>query len=395
MVNKLTKTPVPILHIASHNINVGDGALISSIHRRLKYIAGIPLKFKAFDIVDFEPEYGGATLAQVDFAGHALTLIGGGGTIDSKRNRTTSGMAFPMSGQDIRQCKSPLAYVAIGYNLFGDQYLRNKEALIAVLNACADKGFPFSVRNDGSLERLQEAVGVAAEHVIEVPDPGFFIQIDDTHHAPQITPKRPRIIIQLAADNAAQRFSFYRNDLLNRAMNKLPFIDTSEHLTTVLSNLVVWFVQEYDAEIILAPHIATDIQLTADILRKLPTCIARKNARVLGIPSPLNADRFFAAYKQADLVIGMRGHSVICAVGLGVPCVALSTHPKVSGFMEKSGVADWSVAYSRDCFGELRTMSQQLLEDSQEYHRRRDEATKDFAERFDGFMQLCWQQTGL
>jgi len=34
----------------------------------------------------------------------------------------------------------------------------------------------------------------------------------------------------------------------------------------------------------------------------------------------------------------MRGHAVICSVGLGTPIIALSSHPKVRGFMESIGL---------------------------------------------------------
>lgn len=49
---------------------------------------------------------------------------------------------------------------------------------------------------------------------------------------------------------------------------------------------------------------------------------------------------FFDAYKKASVVIGMRGHSVICGVGLNTPTIALSSHSKVKGFMNMVGLSD-------------------------------------------------------
>lgn len=387
-------SPTRVLHIASHNINVGDGALISSIQRRLRAITATDIAYDEVDIVDFEPEFGGLKLDTIDFSPYALALVGGGGTIDSKKSRTISGMAFPMSGKRLRSLQTPLAYVGLGYNLFWGQPLRGREALREVLKVCQDQDIPFSVRNDSSLERLREAMGDTASSVIEIPDPGFFIEVDRSYTPPQFTARRPRILLQLAADNDAQRFSLLRNDFLDRVANRLPF-EKGHNLSTEIARLVVWLVKEHDAQVIFAPHITTDLSLVANVLQQLPVTVARKNTTVLGIPHPQNAHLFFSTYAQADLVIGMRGHSVICAVGLDVPCIALSTHPKVSGFMEKCGLGAWVVDYNLQFEEHLRDLTRKLLTNPQPYHSARATGTANFATRFDDFLRLCWSKVSL
>ena len=39
----------------------------------------------------------------------------------------------------------------------------------------------------------------------------------------------------------------------------------------------------------------------------------------------------------------MRGHAVICGTGLGIPTIAIDTHPKVGGFMKEIGMSDYSI----------------------------------------------------
>ena len=138
-------------------------------------------------------------------ADYDLVLVGGGGTIDGSPNHTESGMALPLSGDAIRRSPTPLAFVALGYNLFPGQTLHCRDPLIDVLTACRERGFPFSVRNDSSHERLVEAVGDAARDVVEVPDPGFFVRPDRSYVVPQMTGRRPSVLVQLAGDNLDRR----------------------------------------------------------------------------------------------------------------------------------------------------------------------------------------------
>lgn len=379
-----------ILHVASHHINVGDGALIWAIQNRLKHVAGEALHFDNIDVVDFDASYGGLSIETLNFDQYDLILVGGGGTIDARRDRIVSGMAFPLGAEQIRQLNTPLAYIGLGYNLFYAEPFRCKDALINVIEACKARNFPFSVRNDTSLERLRHAIGTTGDYVEEIPDPGYFIQADPNHHAPQfIDDHHPRIILQIAADNAAKRYSTLHNDLWNRVLTKLS-INTTGTIETSIAALISWLVQTFDAHVVLAPHITTDLQITANIINQVPKKIRRKSVRVLGVAHPQKAPQYFSGYADADLIIGMRGHSVICAVGLGRPCIGLSSHPKIRGFMEKCGLEDYVLDYSDNFLPTLQQMVERMFQDTDSYHQRRITGTRDFEIRFDNFIRKCW-----
>ena len=55
-----------------------------------------------------------------------------------------------------------------------------------------------------------------------------------------------------------------------------------------------------------------------------------------------------------DLVIGMRLHALILAAGLGVPVIAAEYDPKVRGFMEEIGRAEYSIPL--ECFKQKRIL---------------------------------------
>ena len=102
----------------------------------------------------------------------------------------------------------------------------------------------------------------------------------------------------------------------------------------------------------------------------------------------------FRPTPKSDLVIGMRGHSVICAVGLRVPCVAISTHAKVSGFMRKCALDHWSIPGPDHFERTVRQACQQLLDDPSAQFPARDTATAGFHNRFAQFMARAWSLTG-
>jgi polysaccharide pyruvyl transferase WcaK-like protein len=376
-----------VLHIASHEINVGDGALIDGIRGQLDAVADRPIDYQPLDVVPLGS--GAAAFDPAILADYDLVLIGGGGTIDGSVNHTESGMALPLGGAAIRQSPTPLAFVAIGYNLFPGQTLHCRGPLIDLLDACRQRGFPFSVRNDSSHERLVEAVGDAARDVVEVPDPGFFIRPDRSYVVPQMTGRRPTVLLQLAGDNLERRLGaapcrrwFARRPERTRR----GFVDQ-------IADLIAWLVTQRHAEVVLAPHITRDLRLTAEVIDRLPMSLARPHVRVLGVPHPSHAPQFFQAYAEADLVIGMRGHSVICAVGLRVPCVAISTHAKVAGFMRKCELSRWSIPWSEHFGSEVRQACAQLLDAPSAQLAARDAATANFHDRFAQFMAHAWRLT--
>jgi polysaccharide pyruvyl transferase WcaK-like protein len=277
--------------------------------------------------------------------------------------------------------------VGIGYNLFPGEVLHCKSQLIDVLQACREREFPFAVRNDGSWERLRTEVGTAASDVVEIPDPGFFVRVDADYACPQQLGRHPSVLLQVAGDNLTRRLGESQSSrfwMRTSQRRERQFVDQ-------MAAYIGWLVDACAAEVVLAPHIARDISLTGKIFDRLPPKISRPHVRMLGITHPLRAAQFFQAYARSDLVVGMRGHSVICAVGLRVPCLALATHQKVSGFMRKCGLAEWSIDWSPHCCEQIRDATRQLLTRPEVQLEARDRGTADFEQRFQHFMQRTWE----
>jgi polysaccharide pyruvyl transferase WcaK-like protein len=338
--------------------------------------------------MDFAGEAGHESFDANELRPDQLVLVGGGGLIDGRPGRSQSGMACPISGPVLRSTAARVAYVALGYNLFPGQELHCREALADVVAACRERGFPFSVRNDGSLERIREELGSAADSVVEIPDPGFFVPARPDAEIPAFRgedPKRPVVVIQLAGDDLERRLS--RSEPKPRGWRKRRSSkDIREAFFDTMAAFVCRLIQQYDARILIAPHITLDFTVTGRLLDRLPWTLGRPNVQVMGVTHPRHADYFFEAYRRADLVVAMRGHSVICAVGHRAPCLAIATHDKVSGFMEKCGLGEWTVETGPDLAERLWSGAVRLLDDPSEHLAQRDRGTREFAARFQAFI---------
>ena len=141
-----------ILHIASHELNVGDGALNQVIRERLQALSASPHAITLLDAIVQPPQ-----LTAGDVAGFDLVLVGGGGGINNSRRASRTGTELPMSLAEYRAAIPAFAFVALGHNLYGSERFRHGPALTQVLHVVEERGEFFSVRNDGSRARIEQS----------------------------------------------------------------------------------------------------------------------------------------------------------------------------------------------------------------------------------------------
>jgi len=341
----------------------------------------VPVDFELRDVVVNRREISLEELDQYD-----MVIVGGGGGIANGRHVARTGVPMPIAFDNYRKTKTPFAFVALGHNVFeGDPY-RHVLALSTLLAEARRRGDLFSVRNDGSLDRLRRDLGDAAADVVEIPDPGFFVEVSD--RVPVETSGRPYILIQVAGDAAARRF---RTSLFKRALKKLGKYDDSDVITAPLSEFAFQMWKRCGFDILVAPHIPADIAMSTRIIHSLynraGSDAVNRPFRLGGVPHPRHSREFFSAYASAELIVGMRGHSVICGVGLRRPTIAISTHPKIAGFMQTCGLGKWTLNLTDSLDVELTTLAESTLHGGcAAYFCDRDPAVASFREVFERTM---------
>jgi polysaccharide pyruvyl transferase WcaK-like protein len=377
---KSTKT---IVHIAMHTTNIGDGALVKGIQSTLPEDTQTEINFVDHCITDFL-KYGrrkfDGQYAEWLNDNADLLLIGGGGLISEKNY-----LPALLAPEVIAKLKLPVVVYGIGHNLFEGERLKNPDALSALIAQIRELGGLFSVRNDGSLDRLRRDIGVsAAESVREVPDPGLFVPVESMLH-PQIRPGRRNVVLQLAGDKLsnrlgpcevekpAPRWSLFHKKSKERHTRSSRQLDIFwAKIASVCDRLS----RKHDVNFFIAPHVHSDLAVTESFVsatRHTPD-FEGSRLEVSGIfRGATSAPAYFDLYRQADFVVGMRGHSIIVAVGMGTPCVAIVSHPKVEGFLKDCGLEEWSThAADANIEESLSEKIGRLIDDSSEWKRIRN-----------------------
>ena len=248
-----------------------------------------------------------------------IFLIGGGGLIQTWDNPF---WLFNMSTDDIKYLKVPMVFYGLGYNNFANTPL-SPEA-VENIKALSNAAISFSVRNDGSKERLS-TLGLDFP---EVPDPGFFV--DGNHPRPNI--KRQYVMVQLAYDSQKERQT-----------------DTNAFINNILK--ICEFLLKKHYHVILAPHCYPDIDISKQILDTINNkyCtmwdwfeIIKENNTIVGL----------GYYKYADFVIAMRGHAQICPIGMNVPVVSIINHPKHLGILKTLNLEQYAVMVNEPHFSD-------------------------------------------
>ena len=319
-----------ILHMASHLINIGDGAIHDGTRKYFSIAARekeTEVHFHNLDVVTFDLQRNLLSLKDVIPDKFDIVLVGGGGSIDGFRNKPC-GISMPLTLDNLGEIKVPMLFWALGNNLYRGQEWHEdaKDNLNGLITVCRDRGWPFTVRADGSLARLESILEQRNhDYVVELPDPGFFIETDHDF-APSVF-DRDYAIVQLASDNYDARIGG------KKEANEF-FADMSKY--------VDWL---YDKGlgVIFATHTHVDVAAVSKTYENMDKKAMRLGTMFTGMWGLLDARRFFRYYDNASLVVGMRGHAVICGTGLGIPTIAIDTHPKIDGFMREIGMSDYSI----------------------------------------------------
>jgi len=371
-----------IAHIATHSTNVGDGALIDGLQNKLKQLVDRQLLFLNEDLMDFTLyRHKRFDYSYVNWLNRSadLLIIGGGGMIDGGKKNVGSGLALPFDLKVFSKLKIPAIFYAVGHNLFPGQRFYHKEKLRATIRATVDNNGLFSVRNDGSKKRLQILFDDPLPEVWSVPDPGLYVTTRKCL-IPQIRGNTYNILLQLAGDNLNRRFR--RTSSTVRLFSRIVSagMDPLAQFLTGLQSALEQLASEFEINIILTPHVTRDLKIMSEFIAKLGKKFERSVLNVYGVlRGKQYAPNFFEIYRQVDLVLGMRGHSIIAAVGLDTPVIALSSHAKVEGFMEECGLKEYIVGVrDPDLKERIYSLSKRLLQDPSDWKAQRRKAMMRF-----------------
>lgn len=317
-----------IAHYVGFSRNYGDLAIQYSMMELLKDAWGkrngnmlsreelefFPIDLKAGKVINKD---------SVEFINNNcdLFVLGGGGLImPGDGFQTASGWQFNITKDALNAIDIPIIGYALGYNIFPYDKPLPSNAVKHIQNT-VNKCTMFSCRDDGSAQEL-ENMGV--KNVRVVPDPAMFCPYKSLK-LPLLDRYKIRIGFSWAGDREKNRFggATTYEQLLPIVRRLKTFVDDTDGIVTYIPH-----VERYDMEVIKTLELELKDRFF-DISKYIPWMWPEHY---------LYAPYFVGLYKKMDIVVGMRGHSNIIPVGLGIPTIALGKHSKNKYFADMMGI---------------------------------------------------------
>lgn len=301
-----------ILHTYCLNYNLGDYALgygLKSLlreHLPVDLIADTNIQGQLFNKYYID---------EVVNKKYDLLVIGGGGIIHG--SHWPNGWFWLIDFDLIKSIKIPFIVYGVGNNYWEEEgKIANKT--IDHLNETKARSTFFSVRNDGSYDRLLQQTGIDAD---VVPDPGFHINRYSTFER---TINEKYVIVQLAFDKPSNRFRADKVHLDN-------FIKDFRQVILKLSK---------SYKIVFCPHVFDDIIISKEIMNGI------ENTYLFNF-GDFAFDKSYiplGLYKHAEFVIAMRGHGQIVPLSFNVPVISIQNHPKHLGLMKELNLTEYNIS---------------------------------------------------
>jgi hypothetical protein len=270
-------------------------------------------------------------------------IVGGGGLFlpDTAPNGN-SGWQWNIADDVLARIAVPLVVFAVGYNMFEGQSFEGQTAAGQVfegttadgehgaggrfarsLRALVERSTFVGLRNHGSVDRVRELLpGHLADRIGWQPCPTAITDLlADPPGRIELpgTPTEPgAVLLNCAYDRAGRRFG--------------------DDYGTFLGQLRDWLVSTREqADLRYVAHCVDDERFVSDLRREhgltLPV-IAMYN---------LTPAQIHEHYRQARLVVGMRGHAGMIPFGCGTPIISLISHPKLGYFLDDIERPQWGV----------------------------------------------------
>lgn len=308
-----------ILHSYCLNYNIGDYALGIGLKNLLrKYLDVSLIGNTNIQGREFNQYY----IEEVVNKRYDLLVIGGGGIIHGPH--WPNGWFWLIEQDLIKTIEIPFIVYGVGNN-----YWKKEGELpgrtVRHLEETIERAAYFSVRNDGSFERLKGQI--SNHHKVNIaPDPGFHVDIN-SEYSRKID--EPYVLIQLANDKPEIRFG------------------NTEHQNIFIKNMR-GIVEELSKryKVIFSPHVLDDVEIS----EKISDGISNTEVWDFGYFAFDHSNKAIGYYKHANFVLSMRGHGQIVPISFNTPVITIGNHPKHKGLMEEFDLLEYYADLSDDRF---------------------------------------------
>lgn len=377
------ESAISLLHLVNgHSANVGNGALTEGAESVLNEDVQRPIVWSreawddyTFGLKPFDRKF----VALINDRSDGM-IVGGAVAINGREFYANAGMRFNLPRELWREIRRPLVFYGLSYRHWAGQTYHHIDKLRWTLEyILGQKHMLLGLRNDGTREWLQASFGIASDRLHVVPDPGVFLPAEEGPYH-EFEAGRRNVLLAFNDEDWEQRYG------------------SAERRTAVLKGIAVAverMLGKWDVSLILVPHYFDDCRMLADFVDLCRPQLAHQRMISTGLARISGSRHFYGRYRQADLVISMRVHSMSPSIGLGVPMIPLVTQDRMTDFLGDIGLSDLMVdAFDPDLADRLSAAIDRTLSSPDDVRRRFADARRQMRERirvFNGEVQnlLC------
>lgn len=351
------KTDVSVLHLTNlKSPNIGNAALTLGAERVIRNDLSncCTLKFDRIAWDDFsfhKREFDDHFIRQVNNSD--MLLVAGAVTFNGRKTQKKSGMRFDVSLEQLERIFKPIVFYGVSYRFWEQEGIYpNREILNQVLTIlCENESNLIAVRNDGTRNWLNQYIGFKHKRLFEIPDPGLFVfeGIQGSLFPEKNT--HPYICVSLNNEDASKRFGSDEN--------------THVYLN-LFGEICNYVLNNYDHDIYFVPHSFEDLELIAYLCKKISPINLHQRIRVLGLPNFSQAEEIYAIYRQSELVLSSRVHSMSPSIGMGKKVVTIGTQERLRVYLDNLNLSKFYVNYlDKDSSSTLKNIVARLLKSNE------------------------------
>jgi polysaccharide pyruvyl transferase WcaK-like protein len=349
-----------VLHVASFQGNIGDGANHSGFRACFRAAFGKLVSFTNFEI---RQTYWGESDFDNDLVresnSHDLVIVGGGNFFELYVEKSRTGSTFDVPPKVLERISTPIIFNGLGCDGYKGSTIETVSRFKAFLDyVLTSSRCAVSVRNDGSMSTIERIFGPSyASRIYPIADCGFFLDLPGSRTDKSI------IAVNVAADMPEFRYDMHARN--SAALN------SAEAMSELASALTLLAADNVDLRIVFVPHIYSDIDAISSVLHKLPDSLRRRRVDIAQYESTVDGyNHAFDIYRSAKVVLSMRFHATVCSIGMGRPVVCMTSYPKMADTLREIGLEDIGVElYLPGCGGRIAALATNSMARSDQFAR--------------------------
>ncbi len=271
-------------------------------------------------------------------------IIGGAMIFDGIPRYKHTGFRFNAPLEQWKTLKRPMIFYSVGYGGYTNAKYFNLNKFRDALTYIDDNPnkILMGVRNDGTKDWMEALTGRSYSNILITPDPAFYVPSSADNFHPSLAVNEFNVVLSLNSEQEVYRFG-------GRWPSKIwkyhpAWKIKKKNFLLALARAIIDFNKNTKVNLVLAAHEPEDFKMFSEFLSFLDSKFISYSTTVAPLGrSKESAQMLYGMYKNCNAALSMRVHSMVCAAGLGIPTLGLTSVPRMNIYMNSIGLGKYTV----------------------------------------------------